>query len=201
MKNLKIFFNVTIALLVVVILLYVRNSTHLKQVSLDVVVEVTSENQDKGVVVVEVTSENPGFAISAQANKSECCITAEKYTLEILCPENTEVKDPEMCSCTDYMLCKLVMLTAFSSNHFRESQDFFGSVHAILPNTKIIVYDIGLTEAEVNRVQSYCNVLEVRKFNFDLYPPHVKELYKCAWKPLIVNEVSKEYSTVTLVVV
>ena len=91
------------------------------------------------------------------------------------------------------MLCKLVAVTALSSNHFAESQDYFGCVHAKLPNTKIIVYDLGLTAEQVKTIQGYCNVREVRPFQFDHYPKHTRDLRTYAWKIFIVNEMSKEF--------
>ena len=99
----------------------------------------------------------------------------------------------ENCSCIEYMLCKLVVVTALSSSHFEESLEFFRFVYANFPATKVIVYDLGLTENEVRRLQSYCNVLEVRKFEFAKYPPHTKDLMTYSWKPHIVYDVSKEY--------
>jgi hypothetical protein len=126
---------------------------------------------------------------------SPCCNTASKNKIEDFCHLDVIVPEflKENCSCRDYMLCKLVVVTALSSNHFRESQDFFGSVLSKLPNSKVIVYDLGLTWTQVNIIQSYCNVLEVRKFDFARYPPHTKNLFTYAWKPFIIKEVSEEY--------
>ena len=83
-----------------------------------------------------------------------CCQISAENDLEALCLNNVATN----CSCTDYMMCKLVMVTAISSNHFRESQDYFGSVHKNMPNTTIIVYDLGLKREEVATLQSYCKV-------------------------------------------
>ncbi len=130
---------------------------------------------------------------SQQENKSSCCSIASKYQLEALCVTRDSGSVHKHCNCTDYMLCKLVMVTALSSNHFKESTDYFGSVYAKLPNAMIIVYDLGLTNDQVNTIQSYCNVKEVRKLNFDKYPSHTKRLFVYAWKPFIVNEMSREY--------
>ncbi len=96
--------------------------------------------------------------VSRNTLKSCCQIVAEN-DLETLCLNKSTVTSN--CSCTDYMMCKLVMVTAFSSNHFRESQDYFGSVHKNMPNTTIIciVYDLGLKREEVATLQSYCNVI------------------------------------------
>lgn len=134
----------------------------------------------------------------ASTGESSCCSTASQHKLEELCPRNQSLPvvskfRTDNCSCTDYMLCKLIFVTAFSSNHFKESLDYFASVHITLPQVKVIVYDLGLTAAEIHSVKSYCNVQEVRKFKFDKYPKHTKNLYNYAWKPLIVNEMSQEY--------
>lgn len=130
-------------------------------------------------------------------NKGACCLKAAKYKIEELCsPNATIMSSSHACNCTVYMLCKLMIVTAVSSNHFKESTDFFASVRAKLPTTKVIVYDLGLTEVEVKKVQSYCNVLEVRRFLFEQYPAHTRDLNKYAWKPLLIDEVSKEYELI-----
>ena len=61
-----------------------------------------------------------------------------------------------------------------------------------MPNTKIIVYDIGLTKNQVSTLQTYCNV-EIRKFNFQKYPEHFKNLINYSWKTAIAKEMSKEF--------
>ena len=85
------------------------------------------------------------------------------------------------------------MVTALSSNHFVESIDFFGSVHTHFPKMKVIVYNLGLSDSEVSSIQSYCNVLEVRKFKYHLYPDHTKHLFNYAWKIFLIGEMSQEY--------
>lgn len=100
------------------------------------------------------------------------------------------------CHCIDYMLCRLIVVTALSSNHFFESLDFFGSLRSHLPDTKVIVYDLGLTKSEADTIRSYCNVLEVRKFDFDQYPPHTMDLFVYAWKPHVCDEMSKEHELI-----
>ena len=95
------------------------------------------------------------------------------------------------------MYRRLVALNAFSSNHYREALDMIGSVQKYLPHTKIIVYDIGLTAEERESVSTLCNV-ELRSFNFNKYPPHVKRnIRNFAWKPLILQElVDEEYDVI-----
>ena len=61
-----------------------------------------------------------------------------------------------------------------------------------MPNTKIIVYDLGLTDSQVSTLQTYCNV-EIRKFNFQKYPEYFKNLKNYAWKTVIAKEMSEEF--------
>ena len=132
-------------------------------------------------------------------NKTEsCCLIARKHNIKKLCPTTSSAgnQGPTMgnssCTCTDYMLCKLVFVTALSGNHYRESQDFFGSIHYHLPNARIVVYDLGLKSGQLKRIESYCNT-EVKKFKFKDYPLHTKYLKNFAWKPLIIKETSQKY--------
>lgn len=128
---------------------------------------------------------------------TDCCTSTEALTmtLEELCQNERSPSSDTECECTDYMLCKIVVLTAFSSNHFIESKDFFGSIYKYIPDPKIIVYNLGLKADEIKELKSYCS-LEVRDFQFDLYPQHTKNLFLYAWKPLLIEEVSKEYELI-----
>ena len=90
---------------------------------------------------------------------------------------------------------RLVVVTAYSSNHFKEGNGIIASVQKHLPQTKILLYDIGLTAEQRSNASKYCNV-EVRTFQFDEYPEHVKKIRTYAWKPLIIREVSQEYDVI-----
>ena len=148
-----------------------------------------------GLVLYITKTQNlhKGVQFHHYLQKGNCCSIAERNKLEVLCPMDVVLPSIEGCNCTDYMLCKLVMVIAISSNHFLESEMYFAVTYAKLPNTKVIVYDLGLKENEIEALQSYCNVQEVRKFKFDQYPGHVKKLTTYAWKPLLINEMSKDF--------
>ena len=90
---------------------------------------------------------------------------------------------------------RLVAVTAYSSNHFKEGKDMIASIQKYMPHTKILLYDIGLTAEQRSIASKYCNV-EVRTFQWDKYPEHVRKLRTFAWKPLIVQEVSQEYDVI-----
>ncbi len=146
-----------------------------------------SETEDWKMKVTELGRDpSPKEAIS-------CCSIAAQRKLEDLCPKNQDMYlQKDACSCVDYMVCKLVVVTAFSSNHYEEGQDVFGTIHALLPHTKIIVYDLGLSKSQSEKLASYCNT-EVRRFNFSKYPGHTRDLSKYAWKPFLIEEISKEF--------
>ena len=95
----------------------------------------------------------------------------------------------------DDMYKRLIFVTAFSHNHFAEARDMIASTQRCFPEKRIIVYDLGLAPIQKKEVKNYCNV-ELRTFPFNKYPPHVKNLFKYAWKPIIVKEVSLEYDVI-----
>ena len=91
---------------------------------------------------------------------------------------------------------QLVVLTAFSDNHFVEARDMIASIQTCLPDKKIIVYDLGLNSENKNEVCKYCNV-ELRSFPFENYTQHhMRNLRTYAWKPVIVKLVSREYNVI-----
>ena len=50
-------------------------------------------------------------------------------------------------------LPELTVITGISSNHYNESLDMIGSVHYHLPNTSIVVYDLGLKRHQIKMLQ------------------------------------------------
>ena len=132
-----------------------------------------------------------------------CCREVAGIALEEVChgwTENgsmpTESFDLHSnCSCLDFLYCKLVVFTGISSNHYDEAQDMIATFQHYLPSTRIIVYDIGLADNQRTQLRKYCNV-EVRIFQFNKYPNHVRDLHVYAWKPLITNEVAEEYEVI-----
>ena len=95
-----------------------------------------------------------------------------------------------------YLYDHLVVVTAFSDNHFEEAKDMIASMQTCLPDKKIIVYDLGLSSNKKKEVQRYCNV-ELRSFPFENYKqPHIKKVSTYAWKPIIVKLVSQEYDVI-----
>ena len=84
-------------------------------------------------------------------------------------------------------LPRLKPVTGISSNHFTEFIHNFGSLQKVFPQTKTLVYDLGLNQEQVIKLQS-TNSVEYRKFDFSLFPEHVRDLYTYAFKPLIIQQ-------------
>ena len=122
-----------------------------------------------------------------------CC--SIKFDIEALCNGTNRVVLGN-CSCVDILLCRMVAVTSLSSNHLPEAQDYFGSLHRFYPHLKIIVYDLGLSENERRTLKSYCNVAEIRPFRFANYPGHVRSMYLYSWKPLVVQEASRDFEVI-----
>jgi hypothetical protein len=83
-----------------------------------------------------------------------------------------------------------VVVTAVSANHYGESQGLIKDIHQQLlyfyPEIKLIVYDLGFTNAPWLAMHKYCKC-EVRTFQFDQYPDHPKDLKGYSWKPIIIQ--------------
>ena len=134
--------------------------------------------------------------------KMHCCKFVTN-TLEELCRADGTIQlreiakraEDQQCTCLDFFYCKLVVVTAISTNHYEEAQDMIASVQKYVPNTKLIVYDLGLAAQHTRQLNQYCNT-EVRPFVFRKYPPHTKNLQTYAWKPFIIKEITSTYEVV-----
>ena len=86
----------------------------------------------------------------------------------------------------------VVPVTAASSNHLGELMPNVNYFAMRFPGTKLFCYDIGLQEPEVAQLQKLPHVI-YRKFHFDKYSPHIKNLLNYAWKILIIGELLAEF--------
>ena len=80
-----------------------------------------------------------------------------------------------------------LIVSAVSSNHFMEAKDMIGSAQKYLPTRLIVMYDLGLEENEREELRKFCNV-ELRRFEFEKYPPHFISWHMYAWKPIIIRK-------------
>ncbi|KAL4230316.1 hypothetical protein ACF0H5_010699 [Mactra antiquata] len=101
----------------------------------------------------------------------------------------------------DKMATFPVFVTAMDYAYYPFCQGMFKTVHYVLNTTKyrgqgkIIVYDLGLTKRQLRMLYKYCRC-EIRKFPFDEFPPHVRDLKTYAFKPIIVLKTFMEFGFV-----
>jgi hypothetical protein len=92
----------------------------------------------------------------------------------------------------------LVFVTGCDFTHFKSLIQLLRSIQNAEPNSKVITYDFGWSEAQVSELKlimdSWSN-LEVRRFQFEKFPSYFNMKInggQYAWKPIIIQEVSKE---------
>ena len=208
MQRLKVIFIATVVILIVLLALLPLRSKVAEVQLYSLRPEVGRSKAQTPSPRPEVGSSNTSYPVGliGLVNKSDpkthCCniLNTPKITLEQLCKADGSIKlgdiakraKAEQCTCLDFFYCKLVVVTAISSNHYEEAQGMIASIQKFLPSTKLIVYNLGLSAEQKRKVHQYCNV-EVRPFRFEKYPPHTKNLQLYAWKTFIVKEVASEY--------
>ncbi|CAD6190893.1 unnamed protein product [Caenorhabditis auriculariae] len=87
-----------------------------------------------------------------------------------------------------------VFVTAFSENHAREGRKSIERIRYIWPQQKIILYDLGITEA-LSQFVKIPN-LEIRRFNFSQYPSYFSKLTEFRWKPIIIAKTLAEFGAI-----
>ena len=157
------------------------------------------------------SSDSSGFSqngfIPDDKTRNKCCDVVEGRALEEICYYVEDVtKDLAQsrntsefgCSCVDYLFCKLVVVSSVSSNHMKEAKKMIASVQKHMPNTKIVMYSLGLTAAETQYLRC-CRNMELHSFDFDKYPSldYCKDkLFNYGWKPMVVKEASERYEVI-----
>ena len=86
----------------------------------------------------------------------------------------------------------VVPVTGCSSNHFGEFKGNIGQFTKHYPGVKMFFYDLGLSDSEVNQVKEM-PFMVYRKFDFEAYPAHVRNLHNYAWKVLIIQQMLSEF--------
>ena len=89
-----------------------------------------------------------------------------------------------------------IVVTAADTSHFKSAIQLISSIKKNDKNQKIIFYDLGLTENEINTIRSMENLeIKYKKFEFENYPIFFrlseKDAGAYAWKPQIIFDESK----------
>ena len=127
-------------------------------------------------------------------------VKASSFFNSFVYDKNCVCKDYEGHLSGDELMNNLVVVTGISTNHYNEALDMLGSVHYFLPNTPIILYDVGLKSEQVKALKELKNV-EIRQYEFEAKGRtdyrklgyYTKGLGCFAFKIFIMDEVSKDY--------
>ncbi|KAI6216539.1 hypothetical protein M3Y95_01270700 [Aphelenchoides besseyi] len=79
-----------------------------------------------------------------------------------------------------------VFVTSVSADHFAEIRTLMRQLRKFYPKNRVVVFDLGLNEENLAEIGSWCNV-KVHKFDFDRYPPHVRQLRNFAFKLVLLD--------------
>ncbi|ELT89266.1 hypothetical protein CAPTEDRAFT_212810 [Capitella teleta] len=88
----------------------------------------------------------------------------------------------------------LAFVTYSSANHFNECRDAVATTQTLFPRHPIYFYDLGLSDYQIEELNSWCDVHYVF-FNFSNYPEHVKKLNTYAFKPMLIQDMLNKHST------
>jgi len=82
------------------------------------------------------------------------------------------------------------LLSAADNRYFRTLCQLLLSVerHDALTTLEVVVVDLGLTSADRARLAERFPWCRLETFIFDRYPPHVRRLDTCAWKPVAIDD-------------
>lgn len=91
-----------------------------------------------------------------------------------------------------------VIVTGASANHSRSLSQFLDSVTVHEPQTRCVVYDLGLTDEQRDVLlrKTATGPFEYRRFDFAKYPAHFDirvNTGEYAWKPAIIREIAAEH--------
>ena len=189
--------RITLAAVLVVVLIIVLLTLRSRKITVQMVRPPPASASSYSVGLIGLINETDP--------KMHCCRILNTFTvtLEQLCKADGSIQlkviakraEAQRCTCLDFFYCKLVVVTALSSNHYDEAQDMIASMQKFLPSTKLIVYDLGLSSKQKRQLHQYCNI-EVRPFVFSKYPSHTRNLLTYAWKTFIVNEIISDYEVI-----
>ena len=93
---------------------------------------------------------------------------------------------------------KLIIVTGSDSSHFKSLLQLLESLKIHEKKTKIIIFDLGITQTEKEILKKQHPEYELRKFNYSHYPSYFNikiNAGEYAWKPVIINDVLNEFKT------
>jgi hypothetical protein len=96
-------------------------------------------------------------------------------------------------------LKNFIIITGADSSHYKSLVQLLSSIILYEKNTKVIVFDLGLTDLEKNELNEKIKTIEtieIRKFDYSKYPKffNIKiNAGEYAWKPIIISNILNEF--------
>ena len=93
---------------------------------------------------------------------------------------------------------KITIVTGASSREFLDLLNLIDSLGVFEPNTRLVIWDLGLRPCQVrflcDRLESLKVLLVIKEFRFTFYPLYFRSI-KGIWKPVLLKYVVDEYGT------
>jgi Protein of unknown function (DUF1647) len=90
----------------------------------------------------------------------------------------------------------IVIVTAADSTHYKSLCQFLSSLFFHESDIRAVVFNLGLTESQVNHLKSAFPTADLRYFDFLKYPDYFDikvNAGEYAWKPVILHDVLNEF--------
>ncbi|GIL58967.1 hypothetical protein Vafri_13965 [Volvox africanus] len=101
--------------------------------------------------------------------------------------------DPE----APYNVTNLAVVTGCSATFMDRLENLVASLQHWAPNTRVVVYDMGFTSDQLGEIRCWSGI-ELRRFPWEKYPSHVRDLRTYAFKGLTFELALREVSNVVL---
>jgi hypothetical protein len=92
----------------------------------------------------------------------------------------------------------LILVTGSDSSHAKSLFQFLASISKHEPNLKTIVFDLGLSESDREKIRGNFPAAELRLFDYSKYPAYFNikiNAGEYAWKPVIICDVLNEFKS------
>lgn len=80
----------------------------------------------------------------------------------------------------------VVFVSAGNAEFFKPLIHSVRLKNIFFPTNKMVIYDLGMSSAMLHQLIAICEC-DVKKFEFEAYPAHFKNLQTYSWKPIIVK--------------
>ncbi|KAK3101497.1 hypothetical protein FSP39_004039 [Pinctada imbricata] len=160
-------------------------------------VDISTKTRDPEMQNVNITSNNSCGTFPSSFEENLKIVTNYRFNVSLNYLHDLKLDDAGIESLSKRVSDRRipVIVTAASSNHFREMQGMIEILHEKVMTSlefKFILYDIGLSELEAKIIKKNCRC-EFRTFPFHKFPDHVRVLRGYTWKPIIIQKVLMEY--------